>query len=188
MSEFSFANLNPDRILDAIESMGIYPETGLLPLNSYENRVYQFKAEDGKRYVTKFYRPERWSEAQILEEHAFASELAREEVPIVAPLQIAEQSLFEHQGYRFALFPSVGGRQFEIDNLDQLEMLGRYIGRLHLIGKSKPFLHRPSIDTKSYLFDASHAIRKPAGASAFRNGVLHHFRTGYYTNRENVPC
>jgi len=179
MSEFSFANLNPDRILDAIESIGVYPETGLLPLNSYENRVYQFKAEDGKRYVTKFYRPERWSEAQIKEEHAFAFELASEEVPIVAPVQIEDESLFEHAGYKLALFPSVGGRQFEIDNLDQLEMLGRYIGRLHLFGKSKPFQHRPSINTQSYLFDAKYAIQNS-------KLVPVHLETAFYTILDQV--
>ncbi|MGO2562614.1 MAG: phosphotransferase, partial [Pseudoalteromonas nigrifaciens] len=80
MSKFSFIDLTPDLILDAIESVGIYVESGLLALNSYENRVYQFVAEGGKRYVVKFYRPERWSEEQIQEEHDFAFELAEAEV------------------------------------------------------------------------------------------------------------
>ena len=86
MSKFSFIDLTPDLILDAIESVGVYAESGLLALNSYENRVYQFKADDGLRYVVKFYRPERWSKAQIQEEHDFAFELAAAEVPVVAPI------------------------------------------------------------------------------------------------------
>lgn len=151
MSKFSFVDLTPDLILDAIESVGIYAESGLLALNSYENRVYQFKADDDKRYVVKFYRPERWSQAQIEEEHAFAFELADAEVPVVAPLNIGGKSLFEHQGYLFTLFPSVGGRIFEMDNLDQLEMLGRLIGRMHQAAKAKDFSHRPVISCEEFL-------------------------------------
>ncbi|WP_046007036.1 serine/threonine protein kinase [Pseudoalteromonas rubra] len=151
MTDFSFQNLTPDLILDAIESVGVYPESGLLPLNSYENRVYQFRADDNRRYVAKFYRPERWHSEQIQEEHDFTLALQQAEVPVVAPLRVDGQSLFEHQGYRFCLFPSVGGRQFEMDNLDHLEMLGRYIGRLHSVAMQEEFAHRPAIDTASYL-------------------------------------
>ncbi|WP_063366444.1 serine/threonine protein kinase [Pseudoalteromonas luteoviolacea] len=158
MSDFSYQNLTPDLILDAIESIGIYPESGLLPLNSYENRVYQFRGDDAKRYVAKFYRPNRWSNEQIKEEHAFSFEVAEAEVPVVCPIRRDNESLFEHQGYRFALFPSVGGRQFEMDNLDQLEVLGRYIGRLHSVSKKYSFECRPSIDTASFLTDASQDI------------------------------
>ncbi|KAF7785304.1 hypothetical protein PRUB_a5241 [Pseudoalteromonas rubra] len=151
MTDFSFQNLTPDLILDAIESVGVYPESGLLPLNSYENRVYQFRADDNRRYVAKFYRPERWQSEQIQEEHDFTLALQQAEVPVVAPLRVDGGSLFEHQGYRFCLFPSVGGRQFEVDNLDHLEMLGRYIGRLHSVAKQDDFAHRPAIDVTSYL-------------------------------------
>ncbi|RJE78387.1 stress response serine/threonine protein kinase YihE [Pseudoalteromonas sp. MSK9-3] len=158
MSEFSFANLTPDLILDAIESIGIYPESGLLALNSYENRVYQFRADDNCRYVVKFYRPQRWSDKQIQEEHQFSLSLIEAEVPVVAPIQRDGQTLFEYQGYRFTLFPSVGGRQFEMDNLDQLEMLGRYIGRLHSVAGSQTFTHRPTINTQDYLERAREAI------------------------------
>ncbi len=154
MSQFSFSDLTPDTILDAIESLGIYVDSGLLPLNSYENRVYQFRGDDGRRYVAKFYRPGRWSEAQIREEHSFAFELAEAEVPLVAPLQRDGESLFNDQGYLFALFPSVGGRQFEMDNLDQLEVLGRLIGRMHQTAKSKGFVHRPEIGCDEYLEQA----------------------------------
>ena len=154
MSQFNFNDLTPDLILDAVESVGIYAESGLLALNSYENRVYQFKAEDGLRYVAKFYRPERWSAQQIKEEHAFAFELADAEVPVVAPILRDNESLFSHQGYLFTLFPSVGGRIFEVDNLDQLDVLGRLIGRMHQTAKAKPFSHRPTITTQEYLHQA----------------------------------
>ena len=117
MSDFTFTGLTPDVLLDAIESCGIYPQSGLLALNSYENRVYQFQADDGQRMVVKFYRPARWSNEQILEEHAFALELADAEIPLVAPYIINQTTLHTYQGFRFAVFPSVGGRQFEIDNL-----------------------------------------------------------------------
>ncbi|KPZ51933.1 serine/threonine protein kinase [Pseudoalteromonas sp. P1-25] len=160
MSKFSFEDLTPDLILDAIESVGIYAESGLLALNSYENRVYQFKAEDGLRYVVKFYRPERWSKAQIQEEHDFAFELAEAEVPVVAPIKHNGQSLFEHQGYVFVLFPSVGGRQFEVDNLDQLDVMGRLIGRMHQVAKSKAFKHRPTFSCEEYLHTAKVHLQK----------------------------
>ncbi|TMN71098.1 serine/threonine protein kinase [Pseudoalteromonas sp. S1727] len=151
MSKFSFVDLTPDSILDAVESIGIYAESGLLALNSYENRVYQFKADDGLRYVVKFYRPERWSKAQILEEHSFTFELADAEVPVVAPIRRNGESLFEHNGYLFTLFPSVGGRIFEMDNLDQLDVLGRLIGRMHQVAKGNVFSERPVIGCDEYL-------------------------------------
>ena len=151
MSEFTFAKLNPDLILDAIESQAIFPESGLLALNSYENRVYQFKAEDQQRYVVKFYRPERWSESQLREEHEFTLFLADNEIPVVPPIVRDGQSLFEYLGYRFCLYPSVGGRMFELDNLDQLEWLGRLLGRMHQASGTKTFNHRHNIDFLSEL-------------------------------------
>ncbi|WP_102797616.1 serine/threonine protein kinase [Bowmanella denitrificans] len=154
MSDFSFHNLTPDLILDAVESTGIRVDSGLLALNSYENRVYQFIDEDRRRYVAKFYRPNRWSSEQIQEEHDFAEELLTQEIPIAAPMRLNGQTLHLHQGYYFALFPSVGGRQFEVDNLDQLEWMGRFIGRLHAVAASRPFTHRPQIDLDSFLFES----------------------------------
>ena len=151
MKDFSFSGLDPDTILDALESQGIFLLSGLLALNSYENRVYQFQADDNKRYVVKFYRPARWTDAQILEEHSFAQELADSEIPIVAPLALNGKTLHHHGDYRFTVFPSVGGRQFENDNLDQLEWMGRFIGRIHRVSQSKNFKQRPDIDTQSYL-------------------------------------
>jgi Ser/Thr protein kinase RdoA (MazF antagonist) len=151
MSDFSFAGLSPELILDAIETVDVRASSGLLALNSYENRVYQFVGEDSKRYVAKFYRPQRWSDEQIQEEHDFALELVGDKVPVVAPLIINGASLHQHANYRFALFPSIGGRQFEVDNLIQLEWMGGVIGRMHKVAKSKSFEHRPEVCTASYL-------------------------------------
>ncbi|BAJ03935.1 serine/threonine protein kinase [Shewanella violacea] len=145
-SGFHYQALTPDLILDAIESLDIFPETGLLALNSYENRVYQFRCDNGVRYVVKFYRPERWSNAQIQEEHDFSQSLFDEEIPIATPLIINERSLHEYKGFRFALFPSIGGRAFEVDNLEQLEATGRFIGRIHQYSKQGKFAHRDLIN------------------------------------------
>ena len=157
-NDFAFQGLDPDTLIKAIETLAIYPTSGLLALNSYENRVYQFSAENQQRYVVKFYRPGRWTSEQILEEHQFTTELAEEEVPAVAPLRINGQTLHEYQGYRFCLFPSVGGRAFEPDNLDQLERLGRQIGRLHAVAKAAPFNHRETINYPFFVLDSYHEL------------------------------
>ncbi|MGF1726460.1 serine/threonine protein kinase [Photobacterium nomapromontoriensis] len=149
---FSFADLGPDLLLDALDSTGIRAESGLLPLNSYENRVYQFTAEDGARYVTKFYRPQRWSDEQIIEEHRFTLELAEHDIPVAAPIAINGNTLHQFNGHRFALFPSLGGRQFEVDNFDQLEWVGRFLGRIHRVGQQQPFTHRPTLGLDEYLY------------------------------------
>ncbi|MFM2486791.1 serine/threonine protein kinase [Celerinatantimonas yamalensis] len=151
MANFDFSNLTPDCQLDALESVGIFPETGLLALNSYENRVYQFQASDRVRYVVKFYRPQRWSDAQILEDHQFSLELQEADIPVVAPLSFHGQTLLSWQDMRFALFPSVGGRQFEVDNLDQLAHVGQYLGRAHQIGAKYPFVARPTISIDEFV-------------------------------------
>lgn len=157
--DFSFAGLTPDVILDALESAGIFASSGLLALNSYENRVYQFIADDEKRYVVKFYRPQRWSDEAILEEHSFADELIQQEIPLAAPLELKGQTLHHWEGHRFTLFPSVGGRQFEHDNLNQLEWMGRFIGRIHAVGKAQPFIHRPSISCLAFLDKPAELLR-----------------------------
>lgn len=150
-SAFNFQALSPDLILDALESVGLRAESGLTALNSYENRVYQFLCEDRKRYVVKFYRPERWTEEQIHEEHRFSHDMSEAEIPAVAPLTINENTLHHHQGYMFTVFPSVGGRQYEIDNLDQLEWVGRFLGRIHQVGRESLFTARPTIGLDEYL-------------------------------------
>jgi len=170
-SAFNFQALSPDLILDALDSVGLIAESGLIALNSYENRVYQFLCEDKKRYVVKFYRPERWSEAQILEEHAFSLDMSEAEIPAVAPLNIQGQTLHSHQGYLFTVFPSVGGRQYEIDNLDQLEWVGRFLGRIHQVGSDSLFKVRPTMGLDEYLtqprivFESTSLIPKRQRAS-----------------------
>ena len=143
--------LTPDFMLDAIESLDIFPASGLLALNSYENRVYQFNSDDEIRYVVKFYRPGRWSSQQILEEHSFSIELAEQEIPIVAPLVFNGTTLQQYGGFYFALFPCQGGRQFEVDNLDHLEWVGRFMGRIHKVGQAKHFKHRVTLDIEIFL-------------------------------------
>lgn len=145
-----YSGLSPDCIADALESLGLRLETGLLALNSYENRVYQFRAEDGIRYVAKFYRPNRWSNEQILEEHAFTQELFDAELPVSPPLRYDGETLKTWQGYRFSVFRSQGGRAPELDNLDHLTQLGRLIARIHLVGETSPFRHRPTISVVSF--------------------------------------
>jgi Ser/Thr protein kinase RdoA (MazF antagonist) len=162
MTKFDFSGLGPDLILDAIESLEIRVESGLLALNSYENRVYQFMAEDKRRYVVKFYRPQRWTELQINEEHQFSLELASHDIPVVAPLMANGNTLHDYQGYYFALFPSVGGRQFEVDNLEQLEWMGRFIGRLHAVSKSVKFEHRPTLTVEEFLIEPLNQLKKNA--------------------------
>jgi len=158
MAKFDFSLLTPDLIIDGLESAGFSVASGLLPLNSYENRVYQFNDDDNQRFVTKFYRPQRWSKETILEEHQFALELAEHELPLVAPLVIGNKSLFEYSGYYFAVFPCRGGRIFEVDNLDQLEWMGRFLGRIHAISASKPFKHRQTISNDIMLHQAKEQI------------------------------
>ncbi|MGX1923630.1 serine/threonine protein kinase [Vibrio sp. NH-7] len=149
---FNFDALTPDFMWYALESIGIRAESGFLALNSYENRVYQFTDEERQRYVVKFYRPERWSQAQIQEEHDFTLELIESEIPVAPPVIVNGQSLHQYQGYLFALFASVGGRQFEVDNLEQLEGVGRFLGRIHKVGAKQTFEHRPSISLDEYLY------------------------------------
>ncbi|TJZ78853.1 serine/threonine protein kinase [Chitiniphilus eburneus] len=146
----AYAALTPDCVLDAVESVGIAVNGSQFPLNSYENRVYQVGIEDAQPLIAKFYRPGRWSDAQILEEHTFANELAEREIPMVAPLAIDGVTLFGHAGFRFALFPRRGGRAPELDNRDTLEWLGRFIGRIHAVGAISPFAHRPALTPETF--------------------------------------
>lgn len=150
---FTFQTLHPDIIMDALFEQGIRVDSGLTPLNSYENRVYQFQDEDRQRFVVKFYRPQRWSAAQIQEEHDFAHELVNNDVPVAAPVKFNHQTLLTHQGYYYAVFPSLGGRQFEADNIDQMEWVARYLGRIHQTGRAQPFKARPTMGIQEYLIE-----------------------------------
>lgn len=146
-----YNNLDPSLILNAIESVGFRCTGSLFALNSYENRVYQVGIEDAVPIIAKFYRPYRWSNEAIIEEHQFALELLEHEIPVVAPLVLANHTtLHEYEGFRFALFPKQGGRTLELGNLEQLEWMGRFIGRLHAVGACRPFQHRMHIDVQSY--------------------------------------
>ncbi|MCP2124297.1 serine/threonine protein kinase [Enterobacter mori] len=148
---FTFQTLHPDTIMDALYEQGIRVDSGLTPLNSYENRVYQFQDEERQRFVVKFYRPKRWSAEQIQEEHQFARDLLDDDVPVAAPLKFNNQTLLTHEGFYYAVFPSLGGRQFEADNIDQMEWVARYLGRIHQTGRKKPFIARPTIGVQEYL-------------------------------------
>ena len=142
--------LTPELMLDAVESRGFRCDGRLLALNSYENRVYQVWLEDGSALVAKFYRPQRWSEAALREEHAFALELAAREIPVVAPLDTGGETLSQHGGFHFALYPKRPGRTPELEDLDTLHWLGRFIARIHAVGALAPFEHRPEIDIESF--------------------------------------
>ncbi|HLW74175.1 MAG TPA: serine/threonine protein kinase [Gammaproteobacteria bacterium] len=146
-----YAGLTPDTVLDAVDSAGWKSDGTQLALNSYENRVYQVGVEGGPPLVAKFYRPARWTDSAILEEHSFVAELADLEVPAVPPLKSAEgRTLMLHAGYRFALFRRQGGRAPDLEREDNLEWLGRFLGRIHAVGAARPFHHRHHIDLQTY--------------------------------------
>ena len=163
-----YQDLTPARVLDALDAVGLRPDGRLLQLNSYENRVHQAFLEDGRAVVTKFYRPGRWSDAQILEEHAFALELVEAEVPVVAPLALPDlqtpglQLLSPGAGtatlarwqvdgseHRFSVSPRCAGREPELEQPDTLVRLGRFIGRLHAVGRRRPFSQRITLDPRT---------------------------------------
>ena len=142
--------LTPDTVLDALAGVGLYGDGRLLPLNSYENRVYQVGLEDRSHVVVKFYRPGRWSDAQIQEEHDFAAELAATEVPMIAPLAPQGHTLHHHAGFAFSVSPSRGGRAPELDDFEVLEWVGRFLARIHTVGAARPFAHRPALDLTTF--------------------------------------
>lgn len=147
----AFSNLTPDTMLDAIESTGLCCDGRFLALNSYENRVYQVGLDQGTPLVAKFYRPNRWSDESILEEHQFTLALAEQEIPVIAPTVDSNgNTLHQYKSYRFSLYPRRGGRAPELDNPDHLEQMGRFIGRIHAMGATQPFKHRPTLDIESF--------------------------------------
>ncbi|MDX1444232.1 MAG: serine/threonine protein kinase [Gammaproteobacteria bacterium] len=151
--------LKPEVVLDAVDSLGLVTDGRLLPLNSYENRVYQVGIEEAEPIIAKFYRPERWTNAQILEEHEFALELAASEIPMVPPLERDGETLFEFQDFRFAIFPRRGGHAPELDNDDHLEWLGRFLARIHAVGSARPFDNRPVLTDTSVARDSLAFLR-----------------------------
>lgn len=146
----AYAALTPDVVLDALASLGLHGDGRLMALGSYENRVYQAALEDGTRVVAKFYRPGRWSDAQILEEHAFAAELEAAEIPMVAPLALEGRTLHQHAGFAFSVSPWRGGRPPELQDFEVLEWIGRFLARIHTIGAQRPFAARPALDLQGF--------------------------------------
>ncbi len=159
-SSTPYATLTPDRVLDAVESIGLSTDGRMLALHSYENRVYQVGMDQGPPVVVKFYRPGRWTDEAILEEHEFVSELVAAELPVVPALECGGGVLHRFGDFRFSVFPRQGGRSPEFDDLDTLEWMGRFIGRIHAVGRTRPFRHRPALNietfgeaSRRYLFD-----------------------------------
>jgi Ser/Thr protein kinase RdoA (MazF antagonist) len=151
-----YAELTPEMVLDALDSVGLRGDGRLLALNSYENRVYQIWLEEDSAgsgpssVVAKFYRPQRWSDAQILEEHGFVQELVEREIPVVPPLVLDERTLHPFQGFRFAVFERRGGRAPELEDRETLEWMGRFIGRIHAVGRAQKFEQRPRLNRESF--------------------------------------
>ena len=150
MLEQPFQKLSPDCVMDAMCSIGLFPDGRLLALNSYENRVYQVGMEEGPPLIVKFYRPNRWSDAAILEEHRFVDELYSGEIPVVPASVIGGTTLHVFEQFRFSVFPRQGGRAPELDQTEVLEWTGRMMGRIHAVGQKRRFEHRPSIDRHTF--------------------------------------
>jgi Ser/Thr protein kinase RdoA (MazF antagonist) len=152
--EHPYQSLTPDVVMDALASIGLMGDGRQMALSSYENRVYQLHLEDplahGSVVVAKFYRPQRWSDAQILEEHAFSAELMVAEIPVVGPLLLNGQTLHQFGGFAFSVSPSRGGRRPELDDPDVLEWVGRFLARIHTVGAAKPFATRPPLDLRTF--------------------------------------
>ena len=145
-----FSTLPPDRVLNAVESVGFRSDGRLLALNSYENRVYQIGLEEGAPLIAKFYRPKRWTDAAILEDHSFVQELVDHEIPVVPAMLLNGKTLHTFEGFRFSVFPKHGGRAPELEGRSTLEWMGRFLGRIHAIGSLKPYQERPTLDIKSF--------------------------------------
>ena len=149
-----YYRLGPEELIKLVESVGLMCDGRLLALNSYENRVYQVGIEDSAPLIAKVYRPGRWSNEQILEEHAFALEIAEEEIPLIPPMVIGGRTLHEHDGFRFAMFERRGGHAPELDQKSTRVWLGRFLGRMHAVGAEKPFRSRPELTIESFGYDS----------------------------------
>lgn len=165
IQQTDYQQLTPDNVINAIESVGYWSDSRILPLNSYENRVYQVGIEaespidtKGIPIIAKFYRPNRWTDEQILEEHMFTQTLLDLDIPVVPPIQFENKTLLNFKGYRFSLYERRGGQAPELDNGDHLEIIGRFMGRIHSVGKTRLFQHRPSISVQNYAIDSRHFL------------------------------
>ena len=150
----AYATLTPDVVLDGLSDLGLAVDGRLTALSSYENRVYQVMLDDNRAVVAKFYRPERWTDAQILEEHQFAAALTAEEVPLVGPLVLRGQTLHHAHGFAFSVSPRRGGRMPELDDAEVLEWIGRFIARIHNVGAQQDFAVRPSLNIHTFAIES----------------------------------
>lgn len=166
-----YYQLDPNRVMDAVEHLGFYCDGRVMALNSYENRVFQVGIEDDSPLIVKFYRPQRWSDEQIQEEHDFCMELADQGLAVVAPQQRDGQTLFQFDDFRMALFTRRGGHAPELDNEEHLFELGRFLGRLHSIGEQKSFQHRPQLTMAEY--------GRTAQQHVLNSGLLESFESRY---------
>ncbi len=177
-SSHPYTALTPESILQALDATGLRADGRLLALNSYENRVYQLGVDDAAPVVVKFYRPERWSDAAVDEEHALTRELAAHEIPVVAPLELNGATLHRHGGFRFAVYPKQGGRPPEFDRAGTLERMGRFLGRIHAFGAQARFAHRPTLDLASFGLASRDFLRQgpwlPADLRAAWDSVVEH--------------
>ena len=146
----AFETLTPDVVLDALDTIGLRGDGRMTALSSYENRVYQVRLEDNSEVVAKFYRPERWSDAQIQEEHDFAAELMAAEIPAIGPLVLHGHTLHQFGGFAFSVSPRRGGRAPELDDNEVLEWIGRFLARIHSVGARKPFTQRPALNLHTF--------------------------------------
>lgn len=154
-SAHPYSRLTPEKVLAAVESLNYKTDARIFALNSYENRVYQIGLLDAPPIIVKFYRPDRWNNQQILEEHAYTHELSDLEIPVVAPLQFSEHgTLLQFDGFQFAVFPQLIGRPPELDNLDNLLVMGRFIARIHAVGATKHFLYRIELSIEKLAIDS----------------------------------
>jgi Ser/Thr protein kinase RdoA (MazF antagonist) len=154
----AYQGLHPDQILACVEHLGYEADGRLLALNSYENRVYQVGIEGQAPLIAKFYRPGRWSDAAILEEHEFALEMDAADIPLVGPLEIDNQTLHHIDAFRFALYPRKGGRWPELDDEGLLQQIGRLVARMHTVGETRSFQHRPTLDSESFGYASMESI------------------------------
>src|ERR1700733_15751713 len=169
-----FAALTPDAVLDAAEALGLGPDGALFALNSYENRVYRVGRIDAEPVVLKFYRAGRWSDQQILEEHAFGAELAAAEIPVAAPLLLDGSTLHRHLEFRLAAFPLCAGTAPELDQPGARELLGRTLARIHAVGARRRFQYRPTLERA--------LLGARARASMLRSALMpDHMRQQYAT-------
>lgn len=153
-NEHPYAQLTPDFVLDAVESIGLLSDSRILSLNSYENRVYQVGIEDGTPVIAKFYRPLRWSTEAIIEEHEFTTRLLENEISVVPPMVINGKTLHDYQDFRFAIFKRQGGYAPEIDIPDTLYRIGRNIGRIHQLSSGEVFQHRQTYGVEKWALNS----------------------------------